>query len=457
LKTPDSRPRRRFFQFSLRSLFALMLLVAVLCGTFGVRTVYVRDQRAVAEHLAEVARRAQDASAGGIARTAIGWEEMPSYLGLPPHAWVRSLMGEDFYRNVVSVSLEYNRQLTDDDLVPVSRLDHLRRLDLDLTAITDKGLEHLGTLPRLESLDIGSTEIGSEGLAYLDGAPDLVSLGLSFTMIDDEGIAHLVATHPRLTRLDLTSTSISDASLASLAGSEHLDTLILCDTDVTSEGIAALGKLRQIRVLALNNTAVDDEAMAVLASLPALEELYLRHSLISDVGIKSLAVAGKLRVLQVCGTNVTDAAMADLAQISTLETLDLRGLEITDAGIAPLAALDLKLLLVQNTLVTPTGLARLADVPTDLEDTLVDVLTKNAVSRRTRTVFGVPPLIDPKVPNMYSVGNVPVNLPRLKLISPIEIDYLKNYNGGSMGKMSWDDVKGSFSGDVRLSGDFSTR
>ena len=278
MESTDGTPRRRFFQFSLRSLFAVTLLAAVLCGTLGVRAVYVNDQRAVAERLSGVIDRSSVPGRGGPHSTVIGWEEMPSYLGLPPSALVRRVMGDDFYRNVVEVSLQYNRQLTDDDLAQVNRLDHLRRLDLSLTAIGDEGLRHLGTLPRLESLDLGSTDVSNDGLKYLDGAPALVALGLSFTGIDDEGVTHLVDTHARLSRLDLSSTATSDVGVAALARCQQLDTLILCDTDVTSAGLAKLAQLPRLRVVALNNTAIDDEALTALAALPALEELYLRHT-----------------------------------------------------------------------------------------------------------------------------------------------------------------------------------
>ncbi|MEZ6073915.1 MAG: hypothetical protein R3C10_27450 [Pirellulales bacterium] len=158
---------RRLLQFSLRTLFVLMVLAAVLCGTIGVRMVYVRDQRAVARRLESVDSHVLNVTSTGPPTTTITWEES-SQLGMAPNVLVRSLLGEEFFSNVVEISLRYKQRLTDDDLEMISRLDHLRRLDLSLTPIGDEAMRHLGELPRLESLDLGGTEVSDAGIVYLD-------------------------------------------------------------------------------------------------------------------------------------------------------------------------------------------------------------------------------------------------------------------------------------------------
>jgi len=52
-------PRRRWYQFSLRTLLVWMLLVSVLCALVGLRVKLVREERAT---FAEMMRQLQSAS-----------------------------------------------------------------------------------------------------------------------------------------------------------------------------------------------------------------------------------------------------------------------------------------------------------------------------------------------------------------------------------------------------------
>ncbi len=80
---------------------------------------------------------------------------------------------------------------TDEDLKNIAKLNNLRRLFLNGSAITDAGAAHLKNLSRLTALDLSNTEIGDAGLEHLNGLANLRSLTLCSTNVSKEGVEKL--------------------------------------------------------------------------------------------------------------------------------------------------------------------------------------------------------------------------------------------------------------------------
>ncbi|HEX5443491.1 MAG TPA: hypothetical protein VFW87_06670 [Pirellulales bacterium] len=118
----------------------------------------------------------------------------------PASRWLRRWLGDDGVREVASVSLrgawlpgpqlvnkaDDSRRhafvaATDDDLICLRSLVHLKHLDLRRTRVTDAGLRHLVGLDELEDLRLSNTAVTDRGLAYLAQLPHLRRLWL-----DDE-------------------------------------------------------------------------------------------------------------------------------------------------------------------------------------------------------------------------------------------------------------------------------
>ena len=81
----------------------------------------------------------------------------------PGPAWLRGLLGEDFFATAVYVQF-VNSPLTDAGLEHIRRLTELQELTLDYTRVTDAGLKHLKGLRQLRSLDIVHAPITDSGL-----------------------------------------------------------------------------------------------------------------------------------------------------------------------------------------------------------------------------------------------------------------------------------------------------
>jgi len=239
------KPKRRRFQFSLRTLIAFVLVVGTACGLLGrmVREVWL-EKIAVGE-LRKFGASVQY------------WQEEEQRAS----RWLAGLLGADC-PPVVAVQLTGARvtdaaaghlaaltelqklglghtSATDDGLKHLSQLTKLQTLDLGHTAVTDDGLKHLGRLTRLQTLDLGHTQIAGPGLKSLQNLAGLQRLNLGYTPMTDEGLMHLKGM-PRLQSLCLDGTAVTDAGLRHLGPRTGLKELYLYGTNVTGAGLEHL-------------------------------------------------------------------------------------------------------------------------------------------------------------------------------------------------------------------------
>lgn len=170
-------PKRRWFRYSMRTLLVLMLLVSAGMSWMAVKMRDARRQREAVETI----RRSM-----GVVKydCEIGFDGLSNAdKTLPGPAWLRHLMGDDFFFTVVEADLQIHANqelheiflqkccsLDDDGLRRVASLCHLRRLNLTYTRITDAGLGCLRTLTRLEALNLTGTNVTEQGVKKLGDA-----------------------------------------------------------------------------------------------------------------------------------------------------------------------------------------------------------------------------------------------------------------------------------------------
>jgi hypothetical protein len=162
---------RRWFQYSLRTLFLLMLLVSIGMSWVAVKKQQGRREREVAAAI----------------------EKMGGYVAWSPLSqpqWLRRLLGDDFFCSVYTVSL-YRTDITDAGLEHLKALRQLIGLTLSETQVTDASLVHLKTLTRLAFLHLDGTRVTDVGLAHLTVLNQLYRLSLDDTPVTDAGLEHL--------------------------------------------------------------------------------------------------------------------------------------------------------------------------------------------------------------------------------------------------------------------------
>ena len=240
------------FQFSVRSLVVLVVGVAIPCCWLTVKMREAERQRKAVEAIRKVGWINYDYDLDKSGN--LVWGQEP-----PSPAWLRRLLGDDFFAHALGVylvtpevgdvehlkgltELEYlklsHTKTTDDWLVNVRGLTKLRYLLLSHTLVSDVGLKQIRKLTELTSLDLFCTEVTDAGLVTLKGLTRLEYLWLN-TQVTDAGLESLKGL-TKLKYLFLDDTQITDAGLQHLRGLTKLKALNLRNTQVTEEGIEEL-------------------------------------------------------------------------------------------------------------------------------------------------------------------------------------------------------------------------
>ena len=172
------------FQFSIRSLLVLPVVVALPCSWFACEMRKAERQAAVVQEIKNVGGSVVydldvDTSETLISNAKPSGQER-----------LRSLLRDDFIGAVVGVNLN-DRNITDAGLAHLAALPQLRELWLDGNQITDAGLAHLAALPQLQKLFLDGTQITDAGLAHLAGLTQLQELWLYQTQVTDVGVTKL--------------------------------------------------------------------------------------------------------------------------------------------------------------------------------------------------------------------------------------------------------------------------
>ena len=148
-------PKRRWFQFSLRTL----LIVVTLAGSvLGAGMAYV----APAERQRGFVQRVE-----GLGGRVVYYEP-------PTNEWwavaqLRQWLPRDYFDPLEVVDL-HGKPATDAELGRMRSLSRLRLLLLDDTKVTDAGLVHLQKLQRLHGVWLRNTRVSEQGLAALQTA-----------------------------------------------------------------------------------------------------------------------------------------------------------------------------------------------------------------------------------------------------------------------------------------------
>lgn len=315
---PHSQSPRRWFRFSLGTLF---LCLSVGCVVLGAVVNRAQRQALAVAMVKQLGGRVHyhDAESDGI------WK--PGHARLPGSDWLRARLGNDYFDDVVAVNLsdrikreppfDYRFQgdprihVTDDQLALLRHLTKLRDLVIDDPDITDEGCRHLATLPALEFLLLRGTRISNASLARLGRLHKLRVLRLENCRVTSDGLASLADLH-QLIVLDLSGTQVDDA------------------------GAERLAKFSQLQRVCLKRTRVSDRGLRALASLP-LHHLWLDETRVTDAGLAHLREHTTLDTLRFCNTAVSDEGVGHLATIPHLSDLGLDNTRLTDAGAKELA------------------------------------------------------------------------------------------------------------------------
>lgn len=196
----DSIPPRstlRWYQFSLRTLLVVVLLLSVFFGWFASRVQRASKNR---QRLAVL-----ENSVAAIEE--LGGTVVTHYHKTRSSSWLEELLDDPgdpmdpigvltvkvvwFDRSKVTKADLQRARLTDAHLEHLKGMTTLEELSFAYTGVSDTGLKHLKGLSKLRRLCLCGTKVTDAGLEHLKGLTQLKSLTLSNTDVTDDGLQHL--------------------------------------------------------------------------------------------------------------------------------------------------------------------------------------------------------------------------------------------------------------------------
>lgn len=237
--------RRRWFQFSLRTLFLTMFVVSALCAAFAWWTQQARRQAAAANALGELG---------------VGIFYTEHYVP----GWLQSLLGDDYFQSVESVmAIEMVSANTSKVVRQLVELPKLRAIRLSEPKFADEDLQLLGECRDLESICLFQcADLPENGLRHLLRLKELRELRIQAPSTT-EGDLRVLGQVPKLIDLELFHTEISIGSMAQLGKVSQLEQLSLqrCSRPVTDDDIEPLTKLKNLTDLLITPTEITDAGL----------------------------------------------------------------------------------------------------------------------------------------------------------------------------------------------------
>ena len=217
------KSHRRWFRFSLRT---MMIVVTLLCIGMGVTAYRANRQRKAVETI----KKAGGSVGYDYQTDGDGW---PISGDPPGPAWLRNLIGIDYFATVVSVTIKSEKGSHDDSVAALAELPQLSSLDMRGKGITDSTLLQIKGFTLLNNLCLSRTQVSDTGLLNIKGLTRLRHV----TLVD--------------------SNTITDAGVQHLKGLTHLESVYFSGTKITADGVKDLRRV--LPKLSVNGSTATEE------------------------------------------------------------------------------------------------------------------------------------------------------------------------------------------------------
>jgi len=373
------QPRRRWFQFNLRTLVLMLLVSSVVMGFYARARRKWQEQWNAANAIADFGGYfTKDGGGGRVVRNENAadtfWQnwvgmELPSYgflkvggLWYDRNPQLRPIMKALPRLPQLNTLVFRGVDVTNVDLKTMSKMPNLASLDVESNQITDEGLACFAGNPNLEELRLSGLQLTNSGLTIVAGLPNLRTLAWNSNVTTDLGFSHLRA-HPSLTSLSSCGADITDVGLEHLSTCENLESLCLSHAGkITGKGVQSLARLKKLKQLTFHQTIFSEDGLAALSELSTIESIELD----AHVSPEKLAFLGSilsLRRLILSGTDLTGEGLANLSGLRRLQELrvGMRALQDEDMQVLSMFS-ELEELNLDHSRVTDAGLLQLASM-----------------------------------------------------------------------------------------------
>ncbi len=355
---------RRWFQFRLRTLLLVTVVVALLMSFVYPWGVRARRQRAAVDvilrHGGDVMYKGADMPYSAVSRNYnrfSWWQQLRHDMGLAD--WFSTCRTVSFYRV----------RFTEEEKEAVKRLPDVENLEFQEALPSTDVLETLLALPSLQGVSGWNAAWTNEQLRLLTRAKNLQHLNLCVPQLNEAGMRALGEV-TSLRTLNLRKSAPPSRWLKYFRSLTDLETLYLPLVEACDEDLGHLQPLKRLRHLILESrapigsegTVLTSQAFEYLALLTGLETLALRGHDFDGAGLEYLPSFQQLKMMSLNSVRLSQADLKYFAELPTLQWLDLQGSNLSDAGLLQLKEMKtLQRLDVQGTQVTEDGIDRLLE------------------------------------------------------------------------------------------------
>jgi hypothetical protein len=307
--------RRSWLRFSLRTLFLVTAILAVWLG--------IQVNRAANQRRAVAAVKARGGTVHYMhecythpmpLRDFYSGSSFDHQVEPPGPAWLRHLLGDEYFQDVVYISLaDRIASEGDADAKLIAALHRLEYLDLGFCGLTDEALRHLGGVRALRVLRVDRNHLTDDSLRHLARTKALESLKISGRDgIRGPGLVHLSGLDA-LKELDLQYAPLDCDWLRELKGLP-LEKLMLSKTPLEDAHLAHVGELTDLVILSIDRTNITGAGLANLTKLKSLQQLYINETPALE-GVKYLRELPSLNHLGIEGKSPDHPNQAILEQL----------------------------------------------------------------------------------------------------------------------------------------------
>ena len=325
-RVPLARPRIRF---GVRSLLAAMTIACVLLALLAQPIIEARRQQSLLDQAASFGAK--------ISRIgAVGRE-------LSPGRFLLAFF-DSSYVHTPLYKLDFSgTALTDDELLQVLSIEHVRELNLSGTKITDAAIPLLDQCQFLERLDLSATAVTDIGVSQLSGQRNLASLRVFGSQVSYNALRRLDAALPYAHFCE--ERAIEEAKAAGIqvvdiprfhespngfhvvqSGGKAVSVIVGMNRrlSLTAQDVSHLGYLQSLQDMRFHTVTLAPNSLSTLPPLPKLEQLTIHSVNLTDDDLKSLAKQTQLQSLGIHGCpDVTDAGIVELKALINLKELSI--------------------------------------------------------------------------------------------------------------------------------------
>jgi hypothetical protein len=243
---------------------------------------------------------AQVRSCGG--HVYFDWQKWaaPEVMGEPPAlenpkppglAWVRRLVGDDYFQTVAAVTIDglevagTGCSANEIALLVRRSFPQVKYLSLNCFEPCESTLEMIGELRDLRYLEVHGDGITAPGIARLRQLTNLRYVVISGATLTEESVKHLSAL-PRLEVLNIQCSGLSDQSLGHLPSFPSLEHLFLYaySNGITDAGLIHFQRMRRLKYLdlRLDGMGITEHGLRHLESVKSLSYFAIKGGAVSE-------------------------------------------------------------------------------------------------------------------------------------------------------------------------------